>query len=319
MDRKDSLLLYNLTKNSRRTYADLGAECDVSKERARYKIMQMANGTPIRHFTTFINAPMLGYHCINIYVKLHNASERTESQIIQYLQNHDKVDWFCAGDGKWDMIISVIAKNMAKFRNFMNEFEHLFGKFINEKSISVLVDEYVLSHDYLVDGGQRAAMYMTEDAEKLILDKKNIEILKILSMNARMPLVELSKRLGISSDAVKYRIKWLQKRGIIIGFKLHLDYTHMKIDQNRLLLNLNSMRKDAKEKFLKNILNIRNVIYVRNCIAPWDMELHILYSGRDEFRSVLKQITNFIPGVVKSYDLMRVYDVHKMDYFPLKT
>ncbi len=208
MDEKDKLILYNLTKNSRRTYAALGSECGVSKERARYKIMQMTNGEPIRHFTTFINAPMLGYHCINIYVKLHNASERTESQIIQYLQNHDKVDWFCAGDGKWDMIISVITKNMAKFRNFMNEFEQLFGKFINEKSISVLVDEYVLSHDYLVDDGQRSVMYMTEDSKSITLDKKNIELVKILSMNARMPLVDLSKKLCISSDSVKYRIKW---------------------------------------------------------------------------------------------------------------
>ncbi|MBI4162617.1 MAG: Lrp/AsnC family transcriptional regulator [Candidatus Aenigmarchaeota archaeon] len=281
--------------------------------------MQMIKGTPIRHFTTFINAPMLGYHCINIYIKLHDASENTEKQIITYLQNHDKVDWFCVGDGKWDMIISVLAKNMARFRNFMNEFEQLFGKFINEKSISVLVDEYIMSHDYLVDDGRRVMMYMTEDAEKVILDKKNIELLKILSMNARMPLVELSKNIGISSDAVKYRIKWLQKHAIIIGFKLHLNYSNMKIDQSRLLLRLNSMSKEVKEKFLKNILNIPNVIYVRNCIAPWDMELHIISSGREEFRNTLKQITNFTPGVVKSYDLMRVYDVHKMDYFPLKT
>jgi len=50
---------------------------------------------------------------------------------------------------------------------------------------------------------------------KAKLDVKDKKILSILSANSRIPLTQLAKKVGLSRDAVNYRIKNYEKNGII--------------------------------------------------------------------------------------------------------
>jgi Lrp/AsnC family transcriptional regulator for asnA, asnC and gidA len=55
------------------------------------------------------------------------------------------------------------------------------------------------------------------------IDEKDMEILKMLKKDARIPLTEISKRVGISDVAVKKRISKLEKRGVIRGYTALID------------------------------------------------------------------------------------------------
>ena len=49
--------------------------------------------------------------------------------------------------------------------------------------------------------------------KKVKLDLKNKKICRCLSENARTPYTKIAKQVGLSKDAVKYRIKNLEKTG----------------------------------------------------------------------------------------------------------
>jgi DNA-binding Lrp family transcriptional regulator/YHS domain-containing protein len=53
---------------------------------------------------------------------------------------------------------------------------------------------------------------------KLTLDLKDLEIIKLLQKDARIPILDISKKLGMSRPSIKGRIDKLQKEGIIRGF-----------------------------------------------------------------------------------------------------
>ena len=55
------------------------------------------------------------------------------------------------------------------------------------------------------------------------MDKLDIEILKLLSENARMSFKQISEAVGITSPAVKSRIEKMEKDKIIRGYCLDLD------------------------------------------------------------------------------------------------
>lgn len=55
------------------------------------------------------------------------------------------------------------------------------------------------------------------------IDKVNWQILEELQKNARTPLTEISKRVGISAPAVSERIQKMEDAGIISGYKAELD------------------------------------------------------------------------------------------------
>ena len=55
------------------------------------------------------------------------------------------------------------------------------------------------------------------------LDTINLQILEELQHNARAPLTEISKKVGLSSPTVAERIQKMEDTGIIIGYTTNLN------------------------------------------------------------------------------------------------
>lgn len=56
------------------------------------------------------------------------------------------------------------------------------------------------------------------------LDDFNWKIIQELQMNARITIVEIGKRIGLSAPAVAERIKRLEEEGYIKGYRTVVDY-----------------------------------------------------------------------------------------------
>ncbi|WP_108661791.1 Lrp/AsnC family transcriptional regulator [Acuticoccus kandeliae] len=55
------------------------------------------------------------------------------------------------------------------------------------------------------------------------LDRIDIAILEALQENARTPLSELGRRIGLSQPAMSERVKRLEERGVIAGYGARID------------------------------------------------------------------------------------------------
>jgi Lrp/AsnC family leucine-responsive transcriptional regulator len=58
---------------------------------------------------------------------------------------------------------------------------------------------------------------------RLLADRKNLELLRLLQKRPRAPISELARRIGMSSPAVKERVLRLQESGILEGYRLELN------------------------------------------------------------------------------------------------
>ncbi|NEU77314.1 Lrp/AsnC family transcriptional regulator [Hassallia byssoidea VB512170] len=63
---------------------------------------------------------------------------------------------------------------------------------------------------------------MIDNSQKLI-DETSWQILAILQENARIPLKELGKRVGLSSPAVAERVRRLEEAGVITRYRAELN------------------------------------------------------------------------------------------------
>ncbi|MDR5646440.1 Lrp/AsnC family transcriptional regulator [Burkholderia cenocepacia] len=57
----------------------------------------------------------------------------------------------------------------------------------------------------------------------LLTDPRNVELLKLLLAEPRMPVSELARRLDVSAPTVRERLARLQERGVICRFVVELD------------------------------------------------------------------------------------------------
>src|SRR3989344_5973590 len=98
----------------------------------------------------------------------------------------------------------------------------------------------------------------TEERPKLIygkpveLDRKDIEILKILDRNGRTPISKISEKVGLSRDAVKYRIEKLIEKKVILKFSTIVNPPKFGFTNIAwVLFSLGNFTKEREEEFIK--------------------------------------------------------------------
>lgn len=59
--------------------------------------------------------------------------------------------------------------------------------------------------------------------DDLLLDARNVELLRLLDGDPRASVSELARRIGMSAPAVKERLTRLEEAGVIVGYRLELS------------------------------------------------------------------------------------------------
>ena len=57
----------------------------------------------------------------------------------------------------------------------------------------------------------------------LLLDARNLELVRLLRQEPRMALADLARGVGMSAPAVRERLQRLEEEGVITGYRLELD------------------------------------------------------------------------------------------------
>jgi Lrp/AsnC family transcriptional regulator, leucine-responsive regulatory protein len=69
----------------------------------------------------------------------------------------------------------------------------------------------------------KAESALAPQFSNLLLDPRNIELIRLLQDDPRMPVSELARRVGMSAPSVKERLTRLEEAGVICGYRLDLD------------------------------------------------------------------------------------------------
>ena len=58
---------------------------------------------------------------------------------------------------------------------------------------------------------------------KILLERRNVQILRLLRDDPRMAISALARRIGMSAPAVRERVQRLEEAGAIRGYRLEID------------------------------------------------------------------------------------------------
>lgn len=64
---------------------------------------------------------------------------------------------------------------------------------------------------------------MEKNPAKVQIDKKDVEIIKILEDDGRMPILELAKKVKLSHETVRYRLNKMIRNGVIEKFIVRIN------------------------------------------------------------------------------------------------
>ena len=124
------------------------------------------------------------------------------------------------------------------------------------------------------------------------LDKRIIEMMCNSSQGSYR---QLAKQMGVHPTTLILRVKTLEAKGVIKGYRAKVDYVAMGYDYNGLV----QVYTDNIESVEKELVNIPEVAAVYDVTGEADVVVYLCCLDRDEFSAAVKRINN-LPGVVKT-------------------
>ena len=317
LDLKDRKILYELDLDARQSNSEIAKKVQLTKDTVNYRIKRLEGAGIIQCYYAIIDSSKLGYMSFRVYLKYFEITSEKEQEMIDYLIKDEKVGWVAKKEGNHDLAFLVWVKDIYGFSEFWNKFIERFRAYFYEHYIGIWAKLYHYRRAYLLNlkedvskteivGGSRA---------KAEIDKTDLEILKLLVPNARIQTTEIAKKLKLSERAIAYRIKLLEKKEVILGYRALLDLAKLGYDYFKVDIKL----KDAKKiKELMALARVNpNIVYVNEMISGIaDFEFDVQVKGKEEFYKLINELKARFKDAIRNFEFSVTLKEYKLAYLP---
>ena len=138
------------------------------------------------------------------------------------------------------------------------------------------------------------------DKDVMKLDKKDMSILFELDLNARLPLSELGRRVGLSPQTTKYRLEQLEKKGVIRGYVTFFDVSKFDYLYYRLYVRYENVTIEEENRILDFLKKHRYVVWFISTAGRWDLEVLFVARNFIHFNQILKDIYEKFPDKLQN-------------------
>ncbi len=314
IDKKDRILLYELSNNCRQSYSVLAKKAGTSKQMVHYRVNRLLRLKILRETLLTIDVGKLGYQNYAVYFQWN--SRQNEKRFIEELLNCPSIRYASDGTGKINFVVTFNARRPMEFQKMWDEILSRYEGTIKIFSIQVIT-EYRGFESCIIIGKQNRdseGSCLITGEKRVSVDDLDRRILKILCDNARAPLVSIASETGSSPDTIKGRIKRMEDEGLIQSYQWLYNLRAVGLRWYEVPISLTNMTKETWESlysYCKN--NPRIVLYVRSI---GKFELMVLFEVGDdsEFDSEINKLHELFSKNIRDFEIMKVDNIYKFRF-----
>ncbi len=134
--------------------------------------------------------------------------------------------------------------------------------------------------------------------DQLELDRFDEAILRVLSTDGRISITDLAARIGLSKSPTQARLRRLEARGVITGYRAEVDPIRMGRDHVSFVeVRLTDTREAALTAFNAAVLKVPEIEQAHMIAANFDYLLKIRTQSMSDYRRVLAEQISTLPHV----------------------
>ena len=132
--------------------------------------------------------------------------------------------------------------------------------------------------------------YVPEKPLKLtLLDRK---LLYELDIDARQPLTKLSKKVRASPALIDYRLKRMEKAGLIKNYLTFLDAGKLGLMIWNVYLELQNMTDKTEADIVDYLKGVKQVWWIARCSGRWDLIYSLCVKDVKQFYGIVVDVHN---------------------------
>lgn len=295
---KDKRILGELLDNSRRSNKQIGQKVNLSREAVAQRIKNLEQKGIIKSYITEINSSKLGLTQTAILIKTSSHLNKLETLINKTPQ----ITFYEKAIGNYNILLSIKTKTQFQLSTILKQIKQTIE--IQNLQITTSIANYDTQSSIFKSPVLTTTIKDTSNPIKL--STTETQIIKELSKNSKISLVDLASKVNLSALTVSQKIKQLRQKDIIKTFRILIDYKSLNLNRYSIALNI----KPSQEKsFIEFCTNHPQISDTSELLGPFNFTTEILAKSNESFRQVLDQIiTKFKP---KNYETLILLEEEK--------
>ena len=315
IDLYDRKLLYELDKNSKISLRELSSKLKKSKQFVLYRMKQLEISNIITGYNAIVDMSKLGYFSFRIYFKFQQATIEDGEKFVFFVKTNFPQVWTITSmHGKWDFALFLGVKNISEFHSIWDGIMLEFKPTIKTYNVAVYAPVYNFNRKFFIENPKDAVERVYGAGQKEDVDELDWKIIKTYSNNVRQSSLEIARKLKVSSDTVRARIKRVEQKKIITGYKIGLNLEPLGFVSYRVDLQLISTKRN-KELF-EFCKRHKNIYQINKSIGGADFEIEVIVKDLNHLLSLIDEIKNHFKDVINDVDYFGFSTFHILQYIP---
>ncbi len=135
-----------------------------------------------------------------------------------------------------------------------------------------------------------AEVLALQKKKELKLDKKDREIINVLTLNSRTPLSQIAKLLNTSTEAINYRYNNLRKNLVITDVFTVVDPKVLGIHRYVIYLQFHALSQEKMKTIIDDFLKNKYINWVIETGGKWELILMFETLYEEKYDSILESI-----------------------------
>lgn len=338
LDLKDRKILATLGGDARAPLSRIAKEVGLSRDSVEYRINKYMKEGILGNCITVVRSQRMGYGLtLHLYLKLNNPSPDTERSLIDMVSEMPFTVAVWKFFGAFDMEVTFIAKDPSQASSIISNILSMAGKSVQDYELAVWTKNYLsgsfprsflkgLDDTYYISPRAQGYYFGGTSGNPLnfnpklsqanyVPDSKDMKILKIIGDDARTPLIDIARKVGMSQGMVRYRLEAM-KENLIVAFVPTLNYEALGYTMYALLLNIHVLKEEDDKRLQEFFYNNDSILWAIGAIGRFNVLVNVCCRKESEFQKMLNDIRHEFPESIKEYELLHAVEEYKYTYTP---
>ncbi len=316
IDLIDRKILYELEQNCRRSLSDIARKVRLSKQTLHYRISRLVKEGIITQFVAILDTSKLGLINHEVWIQLDSLSESKKQNFIDYLVKHPNTRWVVSCGGKADIAISISSTSIVSFDSIWQEILQEYPNYVKSYFVNATHQFFTYPRAHLMGTDEnKEVSALGGEPKKMDLDKIEINILRSVAQDAQISIIKLAKKIKVTENTVRSKLKRLEKEGIIKTYSAIVQPTKLGLINFEVLAVTQNVTKEKLKELESYCLLNPYINYYLRLVGRFDTDISFDAVDNEHFQKQIVEFRSRFSDIIKEFDFFYILYVHKFDYF----
>ena len=315
LDVRDEKILALLANDARIPFSRLGKKVGLSKDAVRYRVRRYEEEGVIKAYLGLVDLSKFGYMTYHLLLQLNKPLEKEEKEVIDKIKEFPFVRAVLKFSGRYDLQVALVARNLAELERHSTLVQETCAQFL-EREEPLLITSSLMNRAYPGNLFDLKESTFSATSRQQPCDETDQRLLRRIANDGRATLSALGSAVGLSADAVAYRLKALGQAGYLTRFVAAINYEAIGSQLYLIMFDTRGL-SDADTLVVKELLRQQpRIVWCVKALGRFNLLLYLVTDTPGDVHRVVETMRSHFPQRIREHEALLAYEEYKYTYLP---